>query len=45
MGGAAVLRIFAITGLDGVIPHFASLEQALSQASAGPSGDHGSPAG
>ena len=34
MGGAAVLRIFAITGLDGVIPHFTSLEQALTQASA-----------
>ena len=33
MGGAAVVRIFAITGLDGVIPHFASLEQALTQAS------------
>ena len=27
--GAAVLRIFAITGLDNVIPHFASLEEAL----------------
>ena len=27
--GAAVLRIFAITGLDSVIPHFASLEEAL----------------
>jgi anti-sigma B factor antagonist len=27
--GAAVLRIFAITGLDSVIPHFASLEDAL----------------
>ena len=26
--GAAVLRIFAITGLDGVIPHFANLEDA-----------------
>lgn len=25
----AVLRIFAITGLDRVIPHFASLEEAL----------------
>jgi anti-sigma B factor antagonist len=33
MGGAAVVRIFAITGLDGVIPHFASLEQALTRAS------------
>ena len=27
--GAAVLRIFAITGLDDVIPHFASLDDAL----------------
>jgi anti-sigma B factor antagonist len=27
--GAAVLRIFAITGLDDVIPHFATLEEAL----------------
>jgi anti-anti-sigma factor len=33
MRGAAVLRIFAITGLDTVIPHFTSLEQALAQAS------------
>jgi anti-sigma B factor antagonist len=32
MGSTAVLRIFAITGLDGVIPHFTSLEQALTQA-------------
>jgi len=31
--GAAVPRIFAITGLDGVIPHFASLEEALAAAS------------
>ena len=36
MRGAAVLRIFAITGLDRVIPHFTSLEQALAQASAAP---------
>jgi anti-sigma B factor antagonist len=36
--GAAVLRIFAITGLDRVVPHFTSLEQALAEASpAGPS--------
>jgi anti-sigma B factor antagonist len=33
MGGSAVVRIFAITGLDDVIPHFTSLEQALTQAS------------
>jgi anti-sigma B factor antagonist len=41
MGGAAVLRIFAITGLDDVIPYFASLEQALTQARAA---DSASPA-
>jgi anti-sigma B factor antagonist len=29
--GAAVQRIFAITGLDSVFPHFASLEEALAQ--------------
>ena len=31
--GAAVLRIFAITGLDDVIPHFASLAEALAATS------------
>ena len=31
--GAAVLRIFEITGLDDVIPHFASLEEALAATS------------
>jgi anti-sigma B factor antagonist len=31
--GAAVLRIFAITGLDSVIPHYASLEEALAATS------------
>jgi hypothetical protein len=31
---AAVLRIFAITGLDRVIPNFASLQEALAQAPA-----------
>jgi anti-sigma B factor antagonist len=30
--GAAVLRIFAITGLDRVIPNFASLDEALAAA-------------
>jgi anti-sigma B factor antagonist len=30
-GGAAVDRIFSITGLDHVIPSFPSLEQALAQ--------------
>lgn len=33
--GAAVLRIFAITGLDSVIPHYASLEEALAATSGG----------
>jgi anti-sigma B factor antagonist len=33
--GAAVLRILAITGLDQVIPHVTSLEEALAQTSAG----------
>ena len=36
IGGAAVRRIFSITGLDGVIPAFPDLEQALDQASAAP---------
>lgn len=31
IGGAAVLRIFSITGLDRVIPHVTSLEQALAR--------------
>lgn len=31
--GAAVLRIFALTGLDQVIPHFSSLEEALAATS------------
>jgi len=30
----AVLRVFAITGLDGVIPNFTSLDEALAHASA-----------
>ena len=29
IGGAAVVRVFSITGLDRVIPHVTSLEQAL----------------
>lgn len=32
---AAVLRVFAITGMDQVIPNFARLEEALAQAPAG----------
>ena len=31
--GAAVLRIFSVTGLDEVIPQFASLEEALAATS------------
>ena len=31
--GAAVLRIFAITGLDNVIPYYASLDDALTATS------------
>jgi anti-sigma B factor antagonist len=34
--GATVLRIFSITGLDGVIPHFPSLEEALAAGAAEP---------
>jgi anti-sigma B factor antagonist len=30
--GATVLRIFSITGLDRVIPHFPNLDEALSRA-------------
>ena len=33
--GAAVLRVFAITGMDQVIPNFASLAEALAQAPGG----------
>ena len=34
IASAAVLRIFAITGLDRVLPNFASLQEALAQAHA-----------
>jgi anti-sigma B factor antagonist len=34
--GAAVLRVFAITAMDRVIPNFPSLDEALAQASAAP---------
>jgi anti-anti-sigma factor len=39
----ALARIFGIAGLDGVIPHFATVKQALAQlpAAAGPQGDRG----
>ena len=40
---AAVLRIFAVTGIDRLIPNFPSLEQALAPASAVP--DFTSPPG
>jgi anti-sigma B factor antagonist len=47
--GNAVLRVFAITGVDHIIPNFTSLEEALSQTSAngpnglnGPNGSNGS---
>ena len=31
IGGSAVLRIFAVTGIDHLMPHFPSLEEALAQ--------------
>jgi anti-sigma B factor antagonist len=34
--GSTVLRIFSITGLDDVIPHFPSLEEALAAGAADP---------
>jgi hypothetical protein len=34
--GAAVLRIFAVTGIDRLIPNFTSLGQALAQPTAVP---------
>jgi anti-sigma B factor antagonist len=34
MSGAGVLRIFAVTGIDGVIPTFVRLEEALAHAHA-----------
>ena len=41
--GNAVLRVFAITGVDRIIPNFTSLEEALAQTSAnGPNGPNGS---
>jgi anti-sigma B factor antagonist len=38
ISGGTVLRIFSITGLDSVIPYFPSLEQALMQTPATPTG-------
>ena len=37
----AVLRVLAITGMDQVIPNFASLDEALAQAAAAPLGHAG----
>ena len=37
---APVLRIFAVTGIDRIIPNFTSLDQALAQASANGSNGH-----
>ena len=34
IAAVTVLRIFAVTGIDHLIPNFPSLEQALTQASA-----------
>ncbi|HJY68109.1 MAG TPA: STAS domain-containing protein [Streptosporangiaceae bacterium] len=34
--GTAVLRVFALTAMDRVIPNFTSLDEALAQASAAP---------
>jgi anti-sigma B factor antagonist len=38
----AVLRVLAITGVDGLIPSYSSLDEALAQASARPAGASGS---
>jgi hypothetical protein len=42
--GTAVLRVFALTAMDRVIPNFSSLDEALAQASAAPA-DLDSPTG
>jgi anti-sigma B factor antagonist len=39
--GATVLRVFALTGIDRMIPNFSSLADALAQASANGRGSHG----
>ena len=43
ISATAVLRVFAISGLDRIIPNFSTLEEALAQTSATPSAN-GSPA-
>ena len=45
IGGTAVLRVFAITCVDRVIPNFTSLEEALAQTSANGSSGHRRAAG
>jgi anti-sigma B factor antagonist len=40
MAGAAVLRVFAITCVDRIIPNFTTLEEALAQTSANGSNGH-----
>ena len=40
ISAAPVLRIFAVTGIDRIIPSFTSLDQALTQASANGSSGH-----
>ena len=49
LSAAPVLRVFAITGIDRMVPNFTSLDQALAQTSAGGSNGHrradGAPAG
>jgi anti-sigma B factor antagonist len=42
ISATAVLRVFAISGLDRIIPNFSTLEEALAQASATPSANGGS---
>ena len=45
IGGTAVLRVFAITCMDRMIPNFTSLEEALAQTSANGSNGHQRAAG
>ncbi len=43
IASAAVLRIFAVTGLDRVIPNFTSLAEALAQTPGAPQPSRGAP--
>ena len=45
LSAAPVLRVFAITGVDRMIPNFTSLDQALAQTSADGPNDHRRPDG